>query len=70
MALDADDKGHSTGVWKSGKGKGRHHTKGRQLDDQALAEVRELLGDAPRRPDLLIEHLHRIQDARGHLSAA
>ena len=41
--------------------------KGRQLDEQALAEVRALLGDAPRRPDLLIEHLHLIQDAYGCL---
>ena len=31
--------------------------------------VRELLGDAPRRSDLLIEHLHKIQDRFGHLSA-
>ncbi|MGA7982743.1 MAG: NAD(P)H-dependent oxidoreductase subunit E [Chromatiaceae bacterium] len=30
----------------------------------------ELLGDAPRRRDLLIEYLHRIQDSRGHISAA
>ncbi|MTI43793.1 NAD-dependent formate dehydrogenase flavoprotein subunit [Roseibium hamelinense] len=44
--------------------------KGRQLDEIALDEVRALLGDAPRRRDLLIEHLHRIQDAYGHLSAA
>ena len=44
--------------------------KGRDVDPQALAEVRALLGDRPRRPDLLIEHLHRIQDAHGHLSAA
>ena len=58
------------GVWKSGKGKGRHVPKGRQLDDAALAEVRGLLGDAPRRRDLLIEFLHLIQDAYGHLSAA
>jgi NADH:ubiquinone oxidoreductase subunit F (NADH-binding)/NADH:ubiquinone oxidoreductase subunit E len=65
MALD-DRKG----VWKSGAGKGRHTTKGRQLDDTALAEVNALLGDAPRRADLLIEHLHKIQDAFGHLSAA
>jgi NADH:ubiquinone oxidoreductase subunit F (NADH-binding)/NADH:ubiquinone oxidoreductase subunit E len=36
--------------------------KGRQADPVALAEVRGLLGDAPRRRDLLIEHLHRIQD--------
>ena len=31
---------------------------------------RALLGDAPRRRDLLIEYLHRIQDRYGHLSAA
>ena len=37
-------------------------TKGRQLDDRALAEVRALLGDRPRRRDLLIEFLHLIQD--------
>ena len=57
------------GVWKSGKGKGRHTPKGRQLDDEALAEVRALLGDKPRRRDLLIEHLHLIQDEYGHLAA-
>ncbi|MEP1442929.1 MAG: NAD(P)H-dependent oxidoreductase subunit E [Hyphomicrobiales bacterium] len=50
------------GVWKDGTGKGRKTPKGRQLDDQALIEVRELLGDKPRRRDLLIEHLHLIQD--------
>jgi len=65
MALD-DRKG----VWKSGKGKGRHHTKGRQLDDAALVDVQSLLGDQPRRADLLIEFLHLIQDAHGCLSAA
>jgi formate dehydrogenase len=58
------------GVWKSGRGKGRAVPKGRQLDDAALAEVRRLLGDRPRRRDLLIEHLHLVQDAHGHLSAA
>ncbi|MDF0598045.1 NAD(P)H-dependent oxidoreductase subunit E [Psychromarinibacter halotolerans] len=57
------------GVWKSGRGKGRRTPKGRQLDDAALAEVRDLLGDRPRRRDLLIEFLHLIQDAHGHLSA-
>ena len=50
------------GVWKDGTGKGRKTPKGRQLDDQALIDVRELLGDKPRRRDLLIEHLHLIQD--------
>ncbi|MEL6678447.1 MAG: NAD(P)H-dependent oxidoreductase subunit E, partial [Pseudomonadota bacterium] len=58
------------GVWKSGKGKGRVTPKGRQFDDAALAEVRDLLGDRPRRRDLLIEHLHLIQDRYHGLSAA
>ena len=57
------------GVWKSGMGKGRHTPKGRQLDDVALSEVQELLGARPRRRDLLIEHLHLIQDHYGHQSA-
>ncbi len=65
MALDNRD-----GVWKSGKGKGRHTPKGRQLDDQAWDEVKALLGDQPRRRDLLIEFLHLIQDKYGCLSAA
>lgn len=65
MALD-DKKS----VWKSGCGKGRTTPKGRQLDDTAWAEVRALLGDKPRRRDLLIEHLHLIQDEFGHLSVA
>ena len=69
MALD-ENKKHGQGVWKSGKGKGRHHTKGRQLMDQAWDEVKALLGTEPRRADLLIEHLHKIQDSYGHLSAA
>ena len=68
MALD-QGKPQGNGVWKSGKGRGRKTPKGRQLDDAALAEVRALLGDRPRRRDLLIEHLHLIQDAHGHLSA-
>ncbi|GMG83692.1 NADH-ubiquinone oxidoreductase-F iron-sulfur binding region domain-containing protein [Paralimibaculum aggregatum] len=59
-----------SGVWKEGRGRGRHTPKGRQLEDAALAEVRRLLGDRPRRRDLLIEFLHLIQDEHGHLSAA
>ena len=58
------------GVWKEGRGKGRKTPKGRQVDDSALADVRALLGERPRRRDLLIEFLHLIQDAYGHLSAA
>ena len=65
MALD-----ERKGVWKSGKGKGRRTPKGRQLEDQAWDEVRALLGDGPRRRDLLIEYLHLIQDEYRHLSAA
>ncbi|MEP2716923.1 NAD(P)H-dependent oxidoreductase subunit E [Pseudophaeobacter sp.] len=61
---------NSKGVWKSGKGKGRKTPKGRQLDYQAHSEVLDLLGDRPRNRDLLIEFLHLIQDAYGHLSAA
>src|SRR3954466_11644410 len=44
--------------------------KGRQVDLAALDEVRALLTDRPRRRDLLIEHLHLIQDHYGQLSAA
>jgi formate dehydrogenase beta subunit len=51
-------------------GAGRGKPKGRAVDPQALAEVRALLGEAPRRRDLLIEHLHRIQDCHGRVSAA
>ncbi len=48
----------------------REAPKGRRVDPQALQQVRALLGDAPRRGDLLIEHLHKIQDTCGHLSTA
>src|SRR5690349_4820642 len=44
--------------------------KGRQIDSQALEDVRALLTDLPRRRDLLIEHLHLIQDHFGFISAA
>src|ERR1700741_2517862 len=55
---------------KKGNGRVRAYPKGRSVDDGALEEVRALLGDEPRRRDLLIEHLHRINDRHGHLSAA
>jgi NADH:ubiquinone oxidoreductase subunit F (NADH-binding)/NADH:ubiquinone oxidoreductase subunit E len=48
----------------------RARPKGRAIDPQALAEVRKLLGTEPRRRDLLIEHLHKLQDRFGRLSAA
>ncbi len=37
--------------------------KGRQPEESALAEVRALIGSAPHRRDLLIEHLHKLNDA-------
>ena len=52
-----------------GRKRGRSQSRGRQLDMQAVDEVRSLLGDRPRQRDLLIEHLHLIQDAHGQLSA-
>ena len=41
----------------------RGQLKGRQVDEAAVAEVRALIGPAPHSRDLLIEHLHRINDA-------
>ena len=55
---------------KTGPGRARATLKGRSVDPAALADVRALLGAAPRRADLLIEHLHRLQDRYGQLSAA
>ena len=52
------------------RGKVRSVPKGRPVDPSALREVVELLRDAPRRRDLLIEFLHRIQAAYGPSSAA
>ena len=48
----------------------RSRPKGRQVDPKAREEIRTLLANDPRRRDLLIEYLHRIQDRHGHLSAA
>ena len=57
-------------VWTGRKGRGGRATpKGRQLDDAAAAELATILGPVPRRRDLLIEHLHLIQDGKGHLPA-
>ena len=47
----------------------RGFPKGRQLDAEALREVRKVLGARPRRADLLIEFLHLLQDHFGYLSA-
>src|SRR5271154_378192 len=52
-----------------GGGRVRSTPKGRRVDPAAREDVLALLGEAPRRPDLLIEHLHKIQDRYGCLSA-
>src|SRR3954469_566627 len=53
----------------AGRRGGRNVPKGRQVDPDALGEVQALLGDRPRQRDLLIEHLHLIQDRYGCLHA-
>src|ERR1700681_4916361 len=53
----------------SGRRRGPDHPKGRQVDPAALAEVQALLGERERRRDLLIEHLHLLQDHFGCLYA-
>lgn len=46
----------------------RRGPKGRVVEAAALLEVQTLLRDAPRSAAMLIEYLHRIQDAYGQLS--
>ncbi len=53
----------------SGRRRGRDLPRGRQVDPQALAEIRTLLGDRPRQRDLLIEFLHLVQDKYSCLHA-
>src|SRR5262249_28917446 len=53
----------------SGRRRGPDYPKGRQVDPAALAEVQALLGVSERRRDLLIEHLHLLQDHFGCLYA-
>ncbi len=57
-------------ITRKGRRRPPRTPKGRQVDLQALEEIRALLTDRPRRRDLLIEHLHLVQDHYGHLSAA
>ncbi len=53
----------------SGRRRGADHPKGRQVEPAALDEVCALLGERERRRDLLIEHLHLLQDHFGCLHA-
>ncbi|WP_027584329.1 NADH-ubiquinone oxidoreductase-F iron-sulfur binding region domain-containing protein [Bradyrhizobium sp. Ai1a-2] len=54
----------------AGRRKAKATPKGRQIDPMAAHEVEQLLGDRPRRRDLLIEFLHLIQDKYHQISAA
>jgi formate dehydrogenase beta subunit len=53
-----------------GRRRAKSTPKGRQIDPQAAEEIALLLGDRPRWRDLLIEHLHLIQDTYHQISAA
>src|SRR5881396_3169242 len=53
-----------------GRKRAKSTPKGRQVDPAAAHEIEELLGDRPRRRDLLIEYLHLIQDKYNQISAA
>src|ERR1700751_2675238 len=53
-----------------GRRRAKATPKGRQVDPTAAEEIEKLLGDRPRRRDLLIEHLHLIQDNYHQISAA
>jgi formate dehydrogenase len=53
-----------------GRKRAKATPKGRQVDPTAAHEIELLLGDRPRRRDLLIEHLHLIQDKYHQISAA
>jgi len=54
----------------AGRRKARDVPKGRAVDPRASHEIATLLGDRARDRDLLIEHLHLIQDTYHQISAA
>ena len=53
-----------------GRRRAKATPKGRQIDPTAAHEIELLLGDRPRRRDLLIEYLHLVQDKYHQISAA
>ena len=53
-----------------GRRRAKSTPKGRQIDPSAAHEIELLLGDRSRQRDLLIEHLHLIQDTYHQISAA
>ena len=54
----------------AGRNKSRIHLRGRQVNLDTLAQLRQLMGDQPIKRDMLVEYLHLIQDNFGYLSAA
>ena len=69
FVMDRSNTSTPSGMSDAGAKRKRGNPKGRAVDPRALAEVQTLLGDAPRRRDLLIEFLHRIQDKFGCIAA-
>lgn len=68
------DKTMPKGSSQGGKGKGQNwkklaFPKGRVLEVEDSDRVRELIGQEPYKRDLLIEYLHKIQDAENCLTA-
>ena len=53
----------------AGRKKARTHHKGRPLDPKEVEKARAIVGEGPYERALLIEYLHKIQDAVGHLPA-
>src|ERR1700733_3054163 len=53
-----------------GRKRAKSTPKGRQVDLTAAHEIELLLGDRPRKRDVLIEYLHLIQDKYHQISAA
>src|SRR4030088_2225461 len=53
-----------------GRKRAKSTPKGRQVDPTAAHEIELLLGDQSRQRDLLIEHMHLIQDRYHQISAA
>ncbi len=53
----------------AGRNKSRIHLRGRQVNLDTLAKLRDLMGSAPIQRDLLVEYLHLIQDDVGYLPA-
>ncbi|MDP6874885.1 MAG: NADH-ubiquinone oxidoreductase-F iron-sulfur binding region domain-containing protein [Alphaproteobacteria bacterium] len=51
----------------AGLGRGRITFPGRHASSDDLAEVRRIIGTAAAEPVLLVEYLHRIQDAEGQI---